>query len=290
MSRKAHPPEPPDDAGTYPEALPPPPRRVEARPGRAWLRRCLPLLFIPHVWIGLGLPIVAAVNVLGMIDFHLRGEVVPGRVTNLATHTSRKGGRSFSVSYTYQAGGAEHTAESPIYEAGFGLLAEGDPVQVRVLPGSSRRPQLLAPGAPTEWSGWGGVLFFMLGWDGLLLVGFWPRSVRPLLQRTLVRSGAATDGSITAKDTQTVKGTTYYKVRYRYRTPVAPRADAGVLTDEATGRDWERTMTVEEEDYTAVSVGTRVTVLYSRWWPWWSIVYRCAAYRVLSAAAGEMAS
>jgi hypothetical protein len=281
MTRKPGSPEPPDPAWDHPDALPPVPRLVGARPGRGWLRGCLPLLLIPHVWIGIGFPIFLAVKLMGAIHFHLRGEVVPGRVTQLASHQGSKGRRSFSVCYTYQLGGAEQAAESSIDEAGFGRLTEGDPVQVRVLAGSSQGPQLLAAGAPSAWAELGGMLFFVLGWDGLLLIGFWPRSVRPLLQRALVRHGAATAGDITAKEPHTAKGSTTYKVRYRYRTPPLPRNDAALTTDEATGREWERTMTVTGGDYPVVAVGARVTILYYRRWPRWSIVYRCAAYRTL---------
>jgi hypothetical protein len=128
-------------------------------------------------------------------------------------------------------------------------------------------------------------VFFVFLWEGILLILFWPAAARPLLQRALVRHGAATAGAITAKETQTSKGTTYYKVRYRYWTPPLP-ADGALPTDEAAGRDRERTMAVEEDDYATVAVGACVTVLYSRRWPRWSVVYRCAPYQALPPEAG----
>jgi hypothetical protein len=234
-------------------------------------------MLIPHVWVGIGLPIFIVVNVIGAIHFRMSGQIVTGQVTNLVSHTGKKGRQTFYVNYTYRSSGLGRTAETPIDAAGFGMLNEGDAVEVRVLPGSLRSPQLLAAGTPTEWSKLGGMAFFILGWDGLLLLGFWPTCVRPLIQRGLMQHGIATVGEITGKEMRRAKYTTY-TIRYRYRTPPLPVRDAVRPSEE---REWQRAMTVVESDYSAISEGTRVTVLYNRRWPRWSLVYRCAPYQAL---------
>jgi hypothetical protein len=226
------------------------------------------------------------VDLAGAVRFRLLGEVVPGQVAGLSTYKRNKGGRSFSVRYTYRWGGIKRSAESFIDEAGFALLAEGDAVQVRVLDGSRRSPRLLAQGGPTDWPSMGGMVCFVLFWDGALFLMSWPVAVRPLIQRGLVRRGAAVAGEITAKEAQTSRGTTTYKVRYRYQTLLSPGACSGG----EGGQVREAAMTVEEDDYVALAVGEGVTVLYHHRWPRWSLVYRCAPYRVRSTAGAAPAS
>jgi hypothetical protein len=236
----------------------------------------LPLLLIPHVWVGVVIPVLLAVELTRAVRFRLLGEVVPGKVLGLWTH---KRGRSFSVRYTYRWDGVKQAAVSPIDEAGFGQLAEGDAVEVRVLDGSSRSPQLLVQGAPTEWARLGGLVIFVVIWDGAVLLMAWPSAVWPLIQRSLVRRGAATTGEIIAKEAKPMRRKTSYTLRYRYQT-LPPSGDGPAATGEGE-RARESTMTVEEDDYAGVAVGDRVTVLYNRRWPRLSIVYRCAPYRVL---------
>jgi hypothetical protein len=284
--RKPSPTQPADPAWSSPTALPPAPRSVAARPGRGWFRRCLPVLLIPHAWAGVAIAVFVAVDLASAVRFRLLGKVVPGQVTGLLTYKRSKGGHSFSVRYTYRWGSVERSAESSIDEAGFGLLAEGDAVEVRVLDGSRRSPRLLAPGAPTDWPSMAGIVCFVLVWNGALLLGTSSVAVWPLIQRALVRRGVAVAGEITAKEAQVHKGTTTYKVRYRYRTLPPPGGDAGG----EGGAMREGAMAVEEDDYVALAVGERVTVLCSGRWPRWSVVYRCAPYRALGAGSAAPAS
>jgi hypothetical protein len=245
------------------------------------------VLLLPHAWIGVAFLVAVAVELASAVRFRLLGEVVPGRVAGLSTHQGSKGPRSFSVRYTCPFGGVERAAESSIDEAGFGRLAEGDAVQVRVLDGSRRSPRLLAQGAPADWPRMGGIVCFVLFWNGALFALSWPVTVRPLIQRGLVRRGAAVAGEITAKEAQVHKGKTTYKVRYHYPTP--PPAGGG-SAGETGGQVREGAMAVEEDDYAALAVGERVTVLCSGRWPRWSVVYRCAPYRVRSAAGAAPAT
>jgi hypothetical protein len=254
------------------ETLPPPPRSVRARRGRGWVRGCLLLMLVPHVWCGALLPLLALHHLAGFLRFRLFGTVVPGRVHSL--YRSHHRGTSYHVRYTFVLRGGQREAEATVDEPAFGRLAAGDPVEVRVLAGSSVGPELLVDGARGPggdlWKMW----LFIAFWDGVLLVFVWQACIPPLRQRGLVRNGVTVLGLVTDKQQRKGKQSSY-KVHYRYKAP----------TPDAPGEsvEWPGVMSVPEKDYDGLRIGERVMVLYDPRKPRRSLLYRCADYEVVLA-------
>jgi hypothetical protein len=248
--------------------LPPPPRPVRARRGRGLLRGCLVLLLIPHIWCGAFLPAWGVVRLVDFLHFRLAGFVVPGLVSRVEARHGR-GGAYHQVYYTYRFRGHEYPADTRVDGPDPGGLAEGQSVEVRVLPGPGLGPQLLVPGAVGPGDDLWKMALFTLVWDGAMMVIVWPNCIRPLRQRSLVRAGLATPGRVTDREEGDRRKP--YRVHYRYRPPSETEDRQGV-------------MTVTKDEHYEVQVGDQLNVLYHPRKPRRSLLHRFAAYEAVPPA------
>jgi hypothetical protein len=230
------------------------------------------LLFFPHIWCGALMPFLALHELVDFVRFRTFASVVPGKVQRLYT-SHGKGGTYHQVAYTFALPGAEGAGDATVDEAAFNRMAKGDPVTVRVLPGFRMGPQLLLEGARGPLSDSWKMALFIVGWDGLMSIIVWQAVVRPLRQRALVRHGAAVPGQITEKHATSSGKSRGYKVHYTY---IAPAPGPG-----GQDMEYQRVMSVQEEDYDRLRAEDRVIVIYDPRKPHRSLVYRCADYEVL---------
>jgi hypothetical protein len=73
-------------------------RHLVKRPGRTGLAPVLLVIFLPHMWLGIGL-IGAG---LGQLVFPLVAQTVTAHVDNTAIHSSRKSGDSYTMDVAFR--------------------------------------------------------------------------------------------------------------------------------------------------------------------------------------------
>jgi hypothetical protein len=255
----------------------PPPRRVRARPWRSWAWGFL-IFLVPHVWVGVFLLGAAVFELVETVRFSLYSHDVPGRVSRLEVRRS-KGRVSHWVHFTYREGLTDARAEAAVDEAGFGLLAEGQVVDVRILPGSRAGPYLLARGVSGPWAKLGAWWMITLFWDGFMAFLVWNAFGPRLRHRSLVRHGVAARGEVTdVVENRPSRGPRTFTIRYHFR---APPPDG---VEEA---EWQGKMTVKKLGPVEAPVGSRHTVLYDPRRPRRSLLYRFADYQALAPDGSE---
>jgi hypothetical protein len=247
--------------------LPPPPRKVHGGFGCGlWFGR---LFIMPHMCVGVAMAGRLILTVLAAVY----GKNLVAKVTD--THTSRgsKGGTTYHVAYTYSVEGREYsdtdTVRAGTYEALRNpkiLEGRAATVRVRYLGSGPLHFHVLTQDG-SAWGAVGFLLFFVLFWNGLLSVFVYVLWVAPIRQRSLIRNGEVTAGTIVSSRVHRGKGTTYYAT-FRFRDP-------------ERGEEITQEMQVPgEAQHSALKPGFEVTVLYDPSKPKRATVYEFCGYKV----------
>ena len=255
-----------------PSDLPPPPRRLRARPGIGWVptvsRWFLRLFITPHCIVGVGLILSLLYTMLVL----LFGTDMPGQITDFNIHQS-KGKPVYHITYRYTVDQIDYFRELGVNAEQYANVQKGQPLAVRVFPAfPATSPQPQGPDNP--WSNLPGNLLLVLFWNGILSMFVWMAWIAPWRKRQLLIHGAATGGQIIAKDRVTGgKGGPRYQVQYAYFVPQEETAGLAPMGLPCNGQ-----MEVPVNDFTAADIGQSVTVIYDPRKPKRSLVYEFAEY------------
>jgi hypothetical protein len=241
-----------------PELLAMPPRTPRRREGHGRLFTFLHLFLLPHTVVGLG---IIGSFVLGVLHLAF-GRELDARVVNVEKMTSKKGGTSYRLHFTYELDGRPCTGSQGIAAGLVGKYTPTAPVRIKAY--------ALGPFDRADLAGTEGdsslalLLFAALFWNGLMLVFHWSLTLRPLVWRRLVAMGTPVTGRIVHKRVMRGKNVRYV-VRYDYEPDAAARRT--------------REMPVLPADYESVEEGAPATVLYDPEHPGLSVVYRLGPYQ-----------
>jgi hypothetical protein len=218
-------------------ATPQPPPRVtrtlKKRAGRAGLASTIVVLFIPHVWVGLGL--ICAV--VWQLAFPLIDRDVDGRVVaKNESYSSKSNSTSYSLRVAYEIDGVDGETSIGVSHERYLAAHEGDLVPLRAahigsFSSAQRRDGSAAPI----------LLPFAIFWNAIVGVFVFQLAVVPLLRFWLMKRGVRVRGTITQVTRTTGKGA-HVAVTYSYAVH--------------TGEVLERTMKVSSRD--ADTAGPRV--------------------------------
>ena len=239
---------------------PAPPRRVKKRPGRAGLASVFVVLVIPHVWVGVGLVLVTAANIVfPYVAVPVTGHVVSGVVT------TGKGGAVYTQTVAYELDGHADSTDIGVDETTFQASHTGDPRALeatRVLghgwartPGSGPAPLML--------------LAVTTFWNCIVFVFVYMIAIQPLLRWWLVRKGALVVGEVTEVKQRVGKGGRDTAVRYRFTA-----ADGALVNGE---------MTVARTLYSGDAPLPSVTVFHHPRWPRLNVVYELSSWALVDA-------
>jgi hypothetical protein len=229
-------------------------RRVKRRAGRPGLWSALVVLFIPHVWVGIGLVGLA----IGQLAFPLVAEPVTGHVLSKEQHVV-KGSPTWNVRITYALHGEPGELYRRVSEAEYQHIAKGDAVELKAacILGLQHASPADAPNIPV-------MLLFALFWNSIVGMFVYSMALRPILNRWLVRHGASAAGTITRIDPP-AKGTC--KVFYSF-------------VPEGAGVHVEGTCTINTSIADTLRKGMPVTIFHLAARPMFSVVYEASAWEL----------
>jgi len=204
------------------------------------------------------------------------GTDVTGRITELRSTRGRNDRMTHAVHYAYPVGVEERTGNISVSPDVYERLQVGQDFAVRVLPPLPRSfDQPRGPGSP----GSKVLAHFLVAlfWNGILALFLWKAWVRPWRQRTLVRDGLATKGTITNKFLRGGgKGLPAHVIQYDYSAPAANDPD-GMRQASYHGET-----ATSKELFDAANVGEAVVVLFHPRNPRRSIAYEFAEYEAVA--------
>ena len=278
-----------------PELLRPVPRPVRRRVGRGCALGCVQLFILPHTAVGIGMLLWALHGLTILI-----GPTVPGFITGRSSVRSSKGGPSYFLHYTYRVGADAHAAKYQVDSSDYSQVPDGTSIGVKVSPFTPEHGSMLLVPGRAPWKEVAPRVFFALFWNGILSVFYWALYVQPWLLRSLVIKGIPVEGTIVGKDVIHGKSTAY-RLYYDYRpmtTVQSTPAPSMSMSLPTNSNAWDSSsalsdntvreaalskgeMDVRLEDYEAVNIGDKFTVLYAPNRPQRSVIYRFADYEVI---------
>jgi hypothetical protein len=241
-----------------PTPLPKPPRTLRLRPRKAtglWFGRLLPVLLI------LG-GIIAGLTMLRRPMVMVYGSRVDATVTGLTDHKRGKGGRSYYVHYTYQAGGRQFEDRDRVPHDVYTRTTVGQHLPGRTLSLMGSQNSALEAGSSDAL----GMMFFALVWFALTAAAVYAGIIQPRQIRHVLQTGSTTTGVITDKRTRKHKQSRSYYLEFGYEPP-----NHSPIT---------RTQKVSRAVYDEVPVGQPVTVVYDPAKPKRAVAYEYGDYDV----------
>ncbi|MCW3058730.1 MAG: hypothetical protein JWQ02_551, partial [Capsulimonas sp.] len=110
---------------------------------------------------------------------------------------------------------------------------------------------------------------FSIIWNGMLSVFVWAIFVWPSIVRRLVVDGIPTPARVTRKAENSSDDSKSYDIHYEF------------IPEQAGEAPMQGKTAVTQEQWSSVSEGDMLTVLYNAKRPNWSVLYRFADYRVI---------
>ena len=250
--------------GLEPELQGLPPRRVEAKTGRALGNGCVKLFIMPHTIVGVGW----LFYVLIMSFVALFGTTVPGRVTSHETGYGYSYETTYYLNYDYQVGEDWLSGKQEVSGGAYRAVADNSshPVQILVFKPNSFS-LLMIPGA-NHWSKIGFLWLGVLFWNSILSVVWRAIFIAPLQAKRLLENGAIARGVLTRREIITGSYGDSHCVYYRWTPP--------------GHSEREEKTSVQSDEYLAAREGQNLTILFHPHNPKLNVAYRYAAYRVVN--------
>ena len=233
-----------------------PPRKVVRRHGLPVPARCALFLLFPHVWIGMAL-LWAFINVCAMT---LLGQTRQATVTSRDTQTTKA--NECQIDYVYNDRGGRHADHATLGAGAYKLYPPGASIQirsVRIFGHSTSKPASKTYGVFSLMA----LGFFVILWNGFLLLHFFSLCLSPLFERQLLRKGEAVMSRITDKTSRGKKS--------------GVDGLAYVFTD-SDGHTQDGTMAVRRNDHEFAKIGDEVLVFYDPVDPKLSALYAYSQY------------
>ena len=171
---------------------------------------------------------------------------------------------SCRIVYTYQEAGRQYKDSASFASSAFTQFPAGSSLPVRSLHVHGYGSSQLRTDVPAKDS-YGGLIFFALVWNGIVLLFFYAGCLAPLRERKLLREGEIAAGNVTDKTVQRGKSTSYI-LTYAFQTK--------------DGEDRSRKTTIRKQDYDSANVGDAAIIFYDPLRPRRSVLYNYSQYSV----------
>jgi hypothetical protein len=235
-------------------------RTLKKRTGRAGVGQSFLVLFIPHLWVGIGM-ITAAI---WQITFPFVDRPVTGTVTELGSSYSSKNQRTtYSVTAAYEIDDLYDSVTYPVSQNEQAALHKGDSVPLRaaVIFGMTSARAKNATDAPV-------LVPFALFWNSIMGVFIYMLVILPVLQWWLLRRGVRVLGTVTNITRTTGKGASVI-VAYEYTSDAGERCESN--------------MKISPKDFDeSVTLGGSVVVHHHPTHPRWSVLPAFCAYDIVA--------